>query len=166
MRVEIRPIEIKDKEILRKMLGDYEEEITGKDEEYKYLDSYWEEKNRWPFFILVDEKVAGFVLVNEHLILSEKAPPTQKATAGQSKNVSEFYIKKEYRAKGIGREAALKIFETFEGKWEVREIKENPKAREFWLKVISAYTQGNFKEIEMDNEKWQGWVQTFDSFAL
>jgi len=79
----------------------------------------------------------------------------------EAKNISEFYIKKEFRNKRIGREAALKIFEIFEGKWEVREIKENPTAHQFWLKVIGEYTQGNFKEIEMNNEKWQGWTQIF-----
>lgn len=152
MKIEIKAVKIKDKEILREMMADYEKEITGKDGEYKYLDSYWEKENRWPFFILTDEKIAGFVLVNEHLVCLD-----------EGKTISEFYIKKEYRTKGIGREAALKIFETFEGKWEVREIEENPKAREFWLKVISDYTQGNFKETEMNNEKWNGWVQTFSS---
>lgn len=155
MKIEIKAIEIKDKEILRKMLGDYEKEITGSDEEYKYLDSYWEKENRWPFFILVDNEIAGFVLVNEYLICIDKG-----------KTISEFYIKKEYREKNIGKEAAIKTFEKFKGKWEVREIRNNPKAREFWVKVISDYTQGNFKEIEMNDEKWQGWVQTFEKNAL
>ncbi|MFA5026030.1 MAG: GNAT family N-acetyltransferase [Candidatus Shapirobacteria bacterium] len=153
MEIEIKAIEIKDKEILRKMIEIYEKEISGEDAgEYKYFDSYWEKKNRWPFFIMVDKKIAGFVLVNEYNLVELTA-----------KDLSEFYIKKEYRHQRIGLKAANKVFDMFLGKWEIREIVENPKARQFWLKVIDEYTRGNFKEVTMDNDKWHGWIQTFDN---
>lgn len=152
MNIEIRSVEIKEKEILRKMLEEYEREISPESNgEYKYFDSYWENDNRWPFFIIVDKEIAGFVLVNEHCLVNTGA-----------KNMSEFYIKKEYRKQRIGLQAAFIVFDKFLGKWEVREIIENPKAHEFWLKVIDEYTDGKYEEVVMDNEKWRGWVQSFD----
>lgn len=153
MNIEIVKVERKDKEILREMLRDYEKEITdGKDGEYKYFDSYWEKENRWPFFIKVDEKIAGFVLVNQHNLVEPEA-----------KNLSEFYVKKEYRGQRVGLRAAIKVFEIFPGKWEIRQMIENQKAHVFWLKVLSEYTRGKFKETKMDYEKWRGWIQTFES---
>lgn len=152
MNIEIRGVEKKDKEVLRKMLEEYEREISPESEgEYKYFDSYWEKDNRWSFFIMLDDKIAGFVLVNEYCLVEVGA-----------KDMSEFYIKKEYRRQRIGLKAAHKVFDKFLGKWEVREIVENPKARQFWLKVINEYTGGEFKETKMDDEKWRGWIQTFD----
>jgi len=152
MNIEIVKVERKDREILREMLRDYEKEITdSKDGEYKYFDSYWERENRWPFFIKVDKKIAGFILVNQHNLVEPKA-----------KNLSEFYIKKEYRGQRVGLGAAIKVFEIFPGKWEIRQMVENQRAHVFWLKVINEYTRGSFKEIKMDNEKWRGWIQTFN----
>lgn len=152
MNIQLKGVKIEEKEILGEMLLDYEEEITSKRVPYRFLDSYWEKENRFPFFIVIDKEIAGFVLVNEHLILNN-----------EGKNICEFYIKKEYRGKNAGKMAAIKAFEYFPGKWEVREIRENPKARAFWLKVIDEYTKGNFNEIKTDDEKWNGWIQSFES---
>lgn len=151
MAVKIVSVDINDKKVLRDLLWEYQREILDKDPgEYKYLDGYWEKPDRHPFFIFVDKKTAGFVLVNCHTLVTKDA-----------KNISEFYIKKEYRHQDIGRQAAFLTFNLFPGKWEVRQIKENPKAHEFWTKVISDYTNANFREVIMNNENWHGWVQTF-----
>jgi predicted acetyltransferase len=152
MKIEIVPVKIKDKEILRGMIRDYEKEILGEGAgEYKYFDSYWGKQDRWPFFIMVDKNIAGLVLVNQYNLVEL-----------QAKDLSEFYIKDEYRRQRIGLRAAIRVFGMFPGKWEIRQIRDNLKAHGFWLKVVNEYTQGNFREIEMNNEKWNGWVQTFD----
>ncbi len=153
MEVNLEQIDIKDKNILRDMLWDYEREIIGdKAEEYKYLDSYWEKPNRYPYFIKVDGKIAGFALINSYLLI---------LTEGNT--ISEFYVKKEFRNNGIGSEAAKLVFNQFPGKWENRQIRENPNAHMFWLNFISKFTDNNFEEVEMNNEKWDGWIQTFDN---
>lgn len=153
MKIELDLIDIKDKSFLRDMLWDYEREILGeKAEEYKYLDAYWEKPNRFPYFIKVDGKIAGFALINTHFLVNS-----------DGKNFSEFYIKKEFRKDRIGIEAAKLAYNLFPGKWEIRQIFENPIAHSFWLKSISEFTNNNFKEIEMNNEKWNGWIQTFDN---
>lgn len=121
--------------------------------EYKYLDLYWERPNRFPYFIKVDGKIAGFVLVNSHVLVQVGG-----------KNVAEFYVLKKFRKGGVGKIAAKKSFAMFPGKWEVRQIVENPIAHIFWNKTISEYTDNNFEEVTMDDENWRGWVQTFDKF--
>lgn len=77
------------------------------------------------------------------------------------KNIAEFYIKKEFRNKGIGKLAAFKVFDKFWGNWEVRQLKENISAQNYWRKVIDEYTKNNYQEILLKNKDWCGLVQTF-----
>ena len=59
---------------------------------YSYLDYYWVESNRYPFVVRVDDKLAGFALVNKSTCLLD----SQYALA-------EFFILRKYRKQGIGR---------------------------------------------------------------
>ncbi|MDP2671934.1 MAG: GNAT family N-acetyltransferase [Candidatus Daviesbacteria bacterium] len=161
MKIELVSVTEKEKHILANLLELYEydfSEFSNSDLDengrygYKYLDSYWQEENRHPFFIKVDDKLAGFVLVNKHTYLSDDANA-----------IAEFFILKKYRRGGIGSTAAKQIFDMFPGKWEVTQTNQNKDAQEFWKKVINEYTNGNYKEIVLDNEKWKGPVLTFDN---
>jgi predicted acetyltransferase len=153
MNITIELIDISQKEILRDLLKDYLIEIhQGGDGNFPWLDSYWQNPNRYPYFIKADDQIAGFALVNQHSLIQPN-----------SKNLSEFYIKPEFRKTGIGRLAAFKIWDQFPGKWEGRQIKENPKAHDFWLKTKGEYTHGNLTDVFWDNDQWSGWIQTFDS---
>lgn len=135
------------------MLKDYLIEVHhGGDGQYPWLDSYWQKPNRYPYFIKADGNIAGFALVNEHSLIEVGV-----------KNLSEFYIKPEFRRNEIGKQAAFLIWDLFPGKWEGRQIKENTKAHEYWLKVKGEYTNQNFQDKFIDNELWCGWIQTFDS---
>ena len=118
----------------------------------KFLSNYWQEENRHPFFIKVDAKLAGFVLVNKHTYISDDANA-----------ISEFFVLKKYRRGGIGSNAAKQIFDMFPGKWEVTQTNQNKDAQESWKKVINEYTNGNYKEVVLDNEKWKGPVQIFSN---
>ncbi|MCP4712667.1 MAG: GNAT family N-acetyltransferase, partial [Planctomycetes bacterium] len=64
---------------------------------YTYFDYYWTEEGRVPFFIRVDGKLAGFVLVNEYCYLV-KEPGT--------KSIAEFFVMRKYRRQGIGKAVA------------------------------------------------------------
>lgn len=153
MTVKLELIDIRDKKILAVLLMEYQTEILGEQPgEYKYLDSYWEKENRYPYFIKIDGNIAGFVLINSHTLVVNNA-----------KSISEFYVKKEFRRDGVGTQAASQAFNLFPGTWEVRELCKNPKARLFWTKVIGDITNNNFKEIEMNNENLKGWIQTFNN---
>lgn len=154
MKVSLQPVTLDQKELLRKMLKAYEQELTGKDDpgDYKYLDSYWEKENRKPYFIKVNKTISGFALVNRHTLIQK-----------ESYNLAEFYIRKEFRNQGIGKKAAYKLFDMFPGKWEIREMNSNPKAQAFWNKVIATYTKTHFEEIWLNDSNWRGTVQTFQT---
>jgi predicted acetyltransferase len=119
---------------------------------YKYLDHYWTEAGRHPFVINIDEKIAGFVLVRSYYSSDLK---------DYVNSIAEFFVMKKYRKRGIGKEAAFRMFTLFPGIWEVAEVEENRPAQGFWRKIIHAYTQGNFEEIQKDD--WYGPIQRFSS---
>jgi predicted acetyltransferase len=153
MNISLIPIPQEDKKALAGILSEYQKELLGENSpsEYKYLDSYWESADRFPFFIALDGKRVGFVFVNGYTLVIKNA-----------QSIAEFYIAKEFRKKGIGRIAAIKTFELFPGKWEIREMKDNIVAQGFWRKVISDYTNNEYAEIILNNNQWNGPVQTFD----
>jgi len=150
----LEPVKIEEKEVLRKLLKDYQQEIKGPENpgEYKYLDSYWKKEDRKAFFIKIGKSVGGFVLINNHTVLKREA-----------KSISEFYIVRSFRGRGIGRVVAEMVFESNRGKWEVAEMDGNILAQKFWRNVINEYTNGNFEEIALDNDRWHGPVQIFEN---
>ena len=128
---------------------DCDVEDNGLFGEYPYLDDYWiSVEHRFPYFIKRDGKNVGFILVR--YIDSSDTPHFSMA---------EFFIMKKYRKGGIGRQTAYYLFDSFPGKWEVAEIKENTPAQKFWRKIISEYTNDHYKEIQ--KRGWDGPIQTF-----
>ena len=102
----------------------------GEDFDYPYLDLYWTEPERHPFFIEVGGEVAGFVLVNTHTRLTARSPVHA---------IAEFFIRKRFRRQGIGRQAVQLVLTQFPGAWEVVWQKQNLAARNFWPLVLSPF---------------------------
>jgi len=154
MEVILEKVKIENKNKLSKLLEVYLEELFEKSKKetgpYKYFDKYFTEPNRHPFFIKVDGKLAGFILVNL------KDPLTN----GKKQEISEFYITPLYRNKGIGNKSVVKIFNKYPGDWVVRVLKNNP-AEKFWIKNINGYTKGDYEKNEQKNKKWNWTVFTF-----
>lgn len=75
--------------------------------------------------------------------------------------MDEFFILRKYRRQGLGEQVAVRLFNSFEGVWEVGETLENVEAQAFWRLVIGRYTDHHFQEITVDSELWRGPVQTF-----
>lgn len=157
MKIKIVSIGIDEKEILRNLLEKYDYEFSQYDKrdvnklglyDYKYLDTYWIEKNRWAFFVLVDDKLAGFVMVNNH---SEAREETDFS-------LSEFFIMYKYRRCGVGKYAAKKVFDMFNGRWQLKRHPNNLGAVCFWDSVISEYTDDNYRLIKsyLDSEYADG----------
>lgn len=119
---------------------------------YPYLDLYWLEPGRHPFIIRVDGRPAGFVLVNAHTYLE-----------GSDWGISEFFILRKYRRKGVGRSAAFAVFDQFRGKWEVHELQRNGPSQDFWRKVIGEYTGGKYTEVQWNRGPSEGPIQCFDN---
>jgi predicted acetyltransferase len=168
MKIEVAPASLHEKDVLRNLLELYLHDIsemTGDDVDdsglfgYRYLDLYWTEPERYPFLIRVDGKLAGFALVRQAGSMIEDAiSPGDVCT-----HMAEFFIMRKYRRQGIGARVARELFDRFPGRWEVNEIVENPAAQAFWRKVIGEYSGGVYEEVFLDDERWQGPVQVFES---
>lgn len=159
--IAVHKVQYDQKSTLRNLLELYKYDFSEFDPEdvnenglydYMYLDHYWAEKGRHPFFIRVDGKLAGFALVrelgtNEHnqLIYS----------------VAEFFVMKKYRKLGVGQHASYELFNEFSGIWKVAQIETNKPAHFFWRKIIGKYTNNNFQEVREDD--WEGPIQTFST---
>lgn len=173
LTVGVTPAALHDKPVLRRLLELYKHdlsEFTGEDVDahglfgYRYLDHYWTEPARWPFLLRVHPaaatagasggRLAGFALVTDLTLLPESAG---------GHDLAEFFVLRAYRRRGVGGVAARQIFDRFPGPWEVRELAENAPAIAFWRRVIDGYTGGRWREVVLDDDRWRGSMQLFDS---
>ncbi|MGO4530357.1 GNAT family N-acetyltransferase [Paenibacillus sp. 2TAF8] len=159
--ITIHKVEYEQKSILRNLLELYKYDFSEFDPddvnpnglyEYKYLDHYWTEDGRYPFFIKVDDKLAGFALVRD--IGANESNQTVYWMA-------EFFVMKKYRRMKVGQFVAYELFDNFNGHWKVAQMEANTPAQAFWRKTIERYTNGNYLEVRDDT--WEGPIQTFSS---
>jgi predicted acetyltransferase len=68
---------------------------------------------------------------------------------------------RRYRRHGVGERAAGWLFDRFAGIWEVRRTSANTQATAFWRRIIGR--RGRFEDLVVDDERWHGPVQRFDS---
>ncbi len=131
--VRIERVLVEQKEILFNLMQLYLYEFTDFvdddfDEKgifpYEYFDLYWQEPERFPFFIFWEGKLVGFVLVR---------------FTGDKYAIAEFFVARRYRGKGIGKSAAIQVFEIFKGDWEVSQLESNVDGIAFWRKVLTDY---------------------------
>lgn len=118
---------------------------------YDYFEEYWLEPTRHPFFVKVNGKLAGFVLV--------RVLPTPDSEVQQLHSIAEFFIMKRYRRLGIGKAVSHQIFHMFLGAWEVFQLENNLPAIGFWRASIRDYTANHYQEREADGKV----IQTFIS---
>lgn len=165
MNIEVKRLAIEEKSILRNLLELYQYDFSEFESEdldehglfgYKYLDHYWTEDSRYPFIVKVDGKLAGFSLVRDLI------SPGNTITH----SMAEFFIMRKYRKQGIGKAVAHKVFDILPGNWRVSQVEKNFPAQNFWRKVISEYTNGNYHEIYQNDEDWIGPVKTFNSNGI
>lgn len=102
--------------------------------EYPWLDDYFTESGRYPFFILKGNSIAGISLVRE---LSDG-----------HYQMSEFFIMNVFRKQGIGEKACALLFDKFPGRWDIGQEFSNAGAIAFWRKVISQYAE-DYEEKEV-----------------
>jgi predicted acetyltransferase len=121
---------------------------------YGDLDYFWFEPTHAVFLVTVDEKLAGFVLIDNEVVVT-----------GNERSVTEFFILRKYRRQGIGKQVAIEVFRRLPAKWEVRVIEQNSPAQDFWRRVIAEYTQDKFQEKQLDDDEWHGPVFSFDNLV-
>lgn len=161
MNVTLQEPSRSDRSLIRRMMELYLHdfsEFDGSDLDehglfgYGDLDYFWFEPTHAAFIIRVDEKLAGFVLVDNEVVLEDS-----------ERSLTEFFVARKYRRQGVGRHAAVQVFERLPARWEVRVIAENVPGRDFWRKVLASYTSGKFQETMLDDEDWHGPAFTFDN---
>jgi predicted acetyltransferase len=163
MKIELIKVSETEKSVLRHLMELYAYDFSEFDDAdvndhglfgYTYFDYYWTEDTRHPFFIKVDNKLAGFVLVNEYCYLVKE---------DGAKSIAEFFVMRKYRRKGIGKQVAFQVFDTFPGKWEVIQHGDNNPSKTFWEIVIGEYTSGNYVKDRVKTEWWTGQALLFDN---
>jgi predicted acetyltransferase len=162
LTLDIIPATIGDKSVLRQLIELYQYDWSGISPDldvdahglygYDYLDHYWTEKERYPFLVRVNGRYAGFVLVNDYVLVP-----------GNQRSMAEFFVMRKYRRQGVGKRVAFEIFDRLPAKWEVRQVNENTVGVQFWRKVIGEYTGGKYQETLLEGESWSGPAQSFDN---
>jgi len=147
MDITIKPVTADEKEILRNLTEKYDYEFSQYEDldvndlglyGYKYIDHYWTEDDRYAFFIRVDGKLAGFIMVNK----------INEANTKTDYSMAEFFVMYKYKRWGVGKYSAHFIFEKFRGKWQITYAQKNKPALEFWNKTVGEYTKGNYVKTE------------------
>jgi predicted acetyltransferase len=98
-----------------------------------------------PLLILDAGRAAGFALVARPLAGTA-------TTEAADYHMAEFFIRRSYRRRGVGRVAAGLIFSRFAGRWEIVEATANDNAVRFWRRTVLEYTRGRYDERMRDGE--------------
>ncbi|PQP82651.1 GNAT family N-acetyltransferase [Paenibacillus sp. PCH8] len=105
---------------------------------------YVERTELHPFFIQIEGKVIGFVLVC--------SPPY--APEDVDYTVQELFLVKKYRGKGLATQVIDLVFAQFQGTFRVEQFATNSAAVSFWKKYYEAhqieYVESEYS-IEIDN---------------
>ena len=147
MDIQLVEASIGDKSAVRNLMELYYHDLSeysGKDVTdhglfgYRYLDHYWTEPGRYPWLARVEGKLAGLALVRD----------VEESGGGTVHVMSEFFVLRKFRRRGVGRRLACRLFDRFPGRWRVEQEAGNHPAQVFWRSVIGEYTKGRFAEIE------------------
>ena len=147
MPFSLKPASLKDKPLIHSMLQPYltdlsrfpDEHADYKDKNgiyiYPYLDAYWVENERFPYLLIADGQLAGFVLVRRDRDYWEMA---------------EFYVKPEFRRRRLAQYSATEIFLKHPGAWRIGFNKHNKASRALWKKLSECLSKNAATEGETD----------------
>ena len=134
---------------MRKYLFDYLTELSEFDPDikfddngkpiYKWFDCYWEEKERYPIYLVIDGGVPGIAMIRE--------------LDKMLYDFAEFYVLPEYRKDGNAIWFASEIANLFDGQFVFSTRFTNPRAIRFWGKFANLFEKNEFN----DDEIWRNW---------
>jgi len=111
---------------------------------YPKLSLYWSAPERhFALLIRYAGRTVGFTLV------TRGSPVTDDPNA---LDVAEFFVLRRYRRSGVGRRAALALWQRFPGTWTVRVLERNRGAQLFWSRVVAEFTRGDVREFTRDGK--------------
>ena len=130
--------------------SEFHEITIGADGKFGYNDLplYWRDPNRHPLLVMMNGKLAGFVLVRRISDISSNELVWDMA---------EFFVLRGYRRLGVGTAAAHQVWRRFPGLWQVRVLQSNRDAHRFWNRAIAALTGKAVESavVEKDGKLWQ-----------
>lgn len=138
--MKLEEVSIKEKNKLEKLLQLYLHDISTyfkiefNNETCGYLydlSTYFQ--NNKAYFIIVDNKIVGFILIDINK---------------NNYEISEIFILNNYKKNHYGKQAIEKIFDMYKGEWVIKAVPNSPVAEQFWNKVIREYTNNKFKIIK------------------
>ncbi len=137
-------------EEMRKYFYEYLTELSGFDKSikfndngtpiYQWFDCYWEDKARYPLYLVVDDQVAGLALVRE--------------LGNMQYEIAEFYVCPQFRNNDNAIWFATEITNLFEGQFEFSTTLANTRAVKFWDKFVLSFS-GNSSS---DDNVWKRWI--------
>jgi predicted acetyltransferase len=115
------------------------------------LDPYWEDPQRYPFVIRLDDAPVGFALAKRGSALAGDL---------EAMDLAEFFVLRSYRRSGVGRRAASLVWDTFPGRWVVRVLAVNQPALAFWEASVAAYSHGRYvrDSVQQQGAAPRDWV--------
>ena len=71
-------------------------------------------------------------------------------------DMTEFFIARRYRKRGLGTTVAKRIWQRFPGAWEIRVIESNQPARAFWRSAVERFAGAGVQEdyVTLDGKQW------------
>ncbi|WP_208849490.1 GNAT family N-acetyltransferase [Paenibacillus artemisiicola] len=127
-------------------LSEYDEKLDLNPEnglfEFDVFDWFFEKEGLTPFFINLDGKPVGFILL-------QSGPYSNQEFADYVLN--SFFILKKHRRKGIGKLACNKFFELYPGRYVIGQAQNNAPAVKFWKSVYESYGVIPFEKEEIED---------------
>lgn len=153
-RIQIVPLSRKEE--MKKYFYDYLNELSQFDPDikfdennipvYKWYDCYWEDKDRYPFYLMVDDCVAGIAMIRE--------------LDNMIYDFSEFYVFPKYREKDNSLWFAKEITNLFQGQFVFSARFTNYRAIKFWNKFSQLFAENEY----LDDDIWRSWtIRKIDS---
>jgi predicted acetyltransferase len=116
---------------------------------YEKLPLYWADPAaRHAFLITHRRQVAGFAFATRGSPASDDP---------EDLDVAEFFVLRGHRRSGVGRQAAMALWNSVPGHWVVRVLEANRPGLLFWGEVIRSYTSGDFVESTrpVEAQRWR-----------
>lgn len=163
MNVDVQEARAGDRPVLRRLTQLYLYDFAAIDRwdlgddglygDARRIEGFWRDPRRRSFLVRVDGKLAGFAIVREGAHFAGEG----------TREISEFFVLRRHRRRGVGEEVARALFDAFPGRWEVAEATSNVEAQAFWRAVIGRYTHGRYEERARPDGN--GVLQRFDTTA-
>lgn len=107
---------------------------------YNWYECYWKDKERYPFYFIIDNKIAGLAMIRE--------------LDNMLYDIAEFYVCPEFRKDGNAIWFALQLTELFDGQFVFSTRFTNPRAIKFWDKFAKLFENNEY----LDDEIWRNWI--------